>query len=364
MQVRTIAAGAVVTLAAAGWWAGQAALADTASVRPSSPPEVQGSPAQQRAEMAQAARGSSEASRAGWKQLRGEVERVKRVALRGAEGEHLVALVTGGAGRRMIVDLGPPQQYRNIPITGGDQIAVRGPIGWISDRKVLMAQRVHVNGQTVRVARDRAIDARQLERRPGEANDAPVTGEIQQAHALRLHGVDTRHMVVRLKTEDGRQILADLGTPADLSGVALDQGRSITVQGPTIRVSGKPLILAHHLTAEGKRVEIDREVRSVMPAMLPGVERPGEPGRQAARQQPISGDILVRGEVFKTDADGFYVVRDEAGRETYLIVPPEVQSKNLKVGDRITAHVKPDGTVTSLDNVASDATSPAMSQAR
>ena len=62
----------------------------------------------------------------------------------------------------------------------------------------------------------------------------------------------------------------------------------------------------------------------------------------------VSGQIVVKGEILKVDRDGVYVVRDESGKET-MLVTPEVEGKGLHIGDRVTAQVKPDGTVLSLD---------------
>ena len=117
-----------------------------------------------------------------------------------------------------------------------------------------------------------------------------------------------------------------------------------------IQVSGKPLILAKHVTADGKRVDIDRDIRSVMPAMhreQRGAERDQQASAEPSKQA-VSGQIVVKGEILKVDRDGVYVVRDESGKET-MLVTPEVEGKGLHIGDRVTAQVQPDGTVLSLD---------------
>ncbi|HEU4685340.1 MAG TPA: hypothetical protein VFS39_12625 [Nitrospira sp.] len=206
----------------------------------------------------------------GWRQLRGTVKRLKRVSLKGAEGEHLVALVAGNGGRRMVVDLGPASAFRETPVMTGDRIAVRGPFAWVSDRKVLFAQRVHVNGETIQVTRERNVDRRQLDRRIRQPGETPVTGQIEESKELRLRGVNRRHVVVRLKTDDGRHMLADLGTPQDIAALSLESGRSITVEGPTISVNGKPLVLARHVIADGKRAEVDRDIGTVPPSTAGG----------------------------------------------------------------------------------------------
>ncbi|HJT20487.1 MAG TPA: hypothetical protein VJ746_08450 [Nitrospira sp.] len=239
----------------------------------------------------QVGRDQPNSTQQGRRQLHGTVKRVKRVALRGAEGDHLVALIAGNAGRRMVVDLGPASNYRETPVMTGDRIAAMGPFAWISDRKVLFAQQVRVNGETVKVVRERGLDRRQLDRRTIQPNEAPLTGQIQQSKELRLRGIDRRHMVVRLKTDDGRQVLADLGSPKDIAQFSLESGRSITVQGPVILVSGKPLILARRITVDGKRAEIDRDVNSLLPSAAARESDRAAMDRTGSGKQPMQGDL-------------------------------------------------------------------------
>ncbi len=229
----------------------------------------------------------------GQRQLHGTVKRVKRVSLRGAAGDHLVALIAGNAGRRMVVDLGPAANYRESPVMTGDRIAAQGAFAWISDRKVLVAQQVRVNGETVKVVRERGLDPRQLDARAFRPSEPTVTGQIQESKELRLKGIDRRHLVVRLKTDDGRQVLGDLGSPRDTARLSLESGRSITIQGPLISVSGKPLILARRVTVDGRLAEIDRDVNSLLPpaATVRESDRAAV-DRTAAGEQSVDGGEL------------------------------------------------------------------------
>jgi len=274
-----------------------------------------------------------------WRRVGGTVERVKRVSLRGVEGDHLVALITGDEGQRLVVDLGPSAAYREAPIMSGDRLTVRGPLAWVSGRKVLFAQQVNVNGERIHVARERAIDGRQLDRRVQRGEETPISGRIERSRELRLHGIDRRHVVVQLKTDDGRQLLADLGSPQDVQPLALGEGRSITVQGLTIRVSGKPLVLARYVTADGKRVGIDRDVQSILSAKQAG----------RAKEQTITGRTVLLGQLLKTDDDGLYLLRDSSGRETYLAVTPDIERRGFRVGDQIKAEVDPAGQILSME---------------
>lgn len=70
-------------------------------------------------------------------------------------------------------------------------------------------------------------------------------------------------------------------------------------------------------------------------------------GRQAG-METVQGEVVVKGEVLKIDRDGFYVVKDHSGQEVHLFVAEEM-NRGLQVGDTISAQVKPDGTVSSID---------------
>jgi tetratricopeptide (TPR) repeat protein len=70
-------------------------------------------------------------------------------------------------------------------------------------------------------------------------------------------------------------------------------------------------------------------------------------GRQAG-MDPVQGEVVVKGEVLKIDQDGFYVIKDHAGQEVHLLVAEEM-NRGFQIGDTISAQLKPDGTVSSIE---------------
>ena len=270
-----------------------------------------------------------------WAQISGEIERIKKVDLRGARQEHLAAVLTTERGRRIIADLGPSKDLRDLELRSGDWITVRGPVVRVNDRRVLFAQQIQADGQTIRIKRQESSQQSQ----PTRHESQQVSGQVQDVKELKVKGMEKKHQVVRLKTQDGRQIIADLGAKKELRDLSIKSGQQLTVQGPMFRVSGKPFLIAEQVSTDGRTAKIDRQFMSAMP---------GSQDRTAKRgTQSISGEVIVKGEVLRLDRDGFYVVRDPSGREVHFLVA-ENMNRGFSVGDQIEAQVKPDGSVTSI----------------
>lgn len=276
-------------------------------------------------------------SRTSWKQVTGEIERVKKVVVRGTGQEHLAVLLTTTQGRRVVADLGPAERFRDVKLRAGDLISARGPVARVNDRRVIFAREINVDGDTMRIQRRMPA---QLARQSTKA----VNGKIAIMKELKVKGGDENHQVVRILTKEGKQIIADLGEKASLKDMNLAHGQEISVEGPMVRLSGKPFVLAQKVTTQGKTVRIEREFLSAMPA-----SRQGQGGgvRSEGGSREVSGEVVVRGEVLNIDRDGFYIVRDPSGQEVHLLVAEDL-NHGLHVGDRIQAQVRPDGSVTSI----------------
>lgn len=89
--------------------------------------------------------------------VRGEVIGMKRVDVRGTDLRQLVVHLKTPQGRRVVADLGSAQDknLKNLGITLGDQITVKGRAVRVGDRTVLAATQVRANGKTAQLDRDR-----------------------------------------------------------------------------------------------------------------------------------------------------------------------------------------------------------------
>ncbi len=288
-------------------------------------------------------RAERERSRRPIYQATGEIERVKKVKVKDGTGDHLIVQMLTDRGRRIFVDLGPAKNLKDIQVISGDEIAVRGPFVRISDRPVLLAQKIHADGQTIRVKRQGPAAA---SRGKGQQREtASVSGEVKAVSELKVHGSDKKHLVARLHTQDDRKIIADLGAVKDLRDLQIKSGQQLTVQGKKSRVNGLPFIIADQISTDGRTVQIDRELMSAMPVGGPSGMRSQSSG--ASDTERVTGEVVVKGEVYEIDRDGFYIVRDQQGREVHMIVAEEM-NRGIQVGDQIEAQVKPDGSVVAI----------------
>lgn len=279
-------------------------------------------------------------------QATGEVERAKKVKVKAGAGDHLVVQMLTDRGRRIFVDLGPVSQLKDTQIVTGDEIAVRGPFVRISDRPVLMAQKLHADGKTIRVKRHGAAMPGGGGAKTGQPREtASVSGEVKKLGELNVHGANKKHVVARLETKDGEKVIADLGAVKDIRDVQIRSGQQLTVQGTKTKINGLPFIIADQINTDGRTVQIDRELMSAMPAGGVSGTRSKATGDQDTER--VTGEVMVKGEVYKIDRDGFYVVRDEQGREVHMIVTEEM-NRGIQVGDQIEAQVNPDGSVVAI----------------
>ncbi|WP_447978293.1 hypothetical protein [Candidatus Nitrospira bockiana] len=275
-----------------------------------------------------------------WKQVSGEIERLKKVSVRGSRTEHLVALIRTEPGFPVFADLGPSHALKEWELRTGDEIAVRGPVGRVSGRRVLFAQQMRIYGETVSIARGGQVgDARGPRARVRE-----VQGQVEAAKELKLRGSERKHLVARIKTDEGTRMAVDLGDRHDLQGLSIKDGQEIAAKGPVIRLGDKPLLVAQEVTADGKTAQIDRKKKSMM------IAETGKPGGERGQPETIQGEVVVKGEVLKIDRDGFYVIKDPSGREVHLMVSEDM-NRGFQVGDEIQAQVRDDGRVTRIEKL-------------
>jgi hypothetical protein len=162
-------------------------------------------------------------------QVSGQVLRTKHVEVRtldpkGQAKQNFVALLQTDQGRRVVVDLGPPQQLQAVSLKQGMQVDAHGQWVRIGDRPVLWASRLTVDGKTVQIRRPQRTQPRQL------------TGQIMRTKEVEIRGTDLTNQVVLLQTDQGRQMVVDLGPMTNLRGLTLKAGAEIKVRGQPARI--------------------------------------------------------------------------------------------------------------------------------
>lgn len=176
-----------------------------------------------------------------------------------------------------------------------------------------------------------------------------ITGTVKRTKTVGLRNRDQENMIVQLQTREGRKKIVDLGDVENLEDIDIQQGDKISAWGRTFNIDDKQVFMARKLKANGETISIDRPELSQL-SRQPGrqMERQSRGESQSSsRPSQIKGEVIVKGEVLEFDRDGFYIVEDQSGRETHLLVDEDMD-QGFRVGDRIEAEVRPDGTVTSI----------------
>ncbi len=219
----------------------------------------------------------------GWQQVRGEVQQTKKVMSNNTQ--YLAALVETADGRQVVVDLGPWQDLRNedIRIRSGEEIRVRGRWANVGEHRVFMAHELRADGQRVDITRRNQQPSEQRLRqedqlrtqsarnfRTGEetqedfgrqGNRAGLqfeqfNGQILNTREVRLPEMNEQFLFAQIETDQGKKVLAFLGPVEELNQVHFNRGEHISLKGFTIRLDGRPLILAQHLRAGGQTFDV------------------------------------------------------------------------------------------------------------
>ncbi len=168
----------------------------------------------------------------------GQVVATKNVKNRG--GDHLVAHLTKD-GQKLVVDLGAADRL-DLKLKEGDQLTARGPVTKVGDKQVLLAREVEHDGKSI-----------QIDRSPRHLSGTIVS----TMKASPKKNGSTQHTMVKLKTNDGKQALVDLG-PTEGMSADLKDGQKLDVSGVAIKVKDRPVLFASKVTVDGKEMSIDR----------------------------------------------------------------------------------------------------------
>jgi len=190
----------------------------------------------------------------------GEITGSKEVLVRGAP--HLVVILDSEDQGRLVVDLGPQRDLRDLNLSTGREITVAGPNARVGDKRVLVAQQLDVGDDSLAIRRDRSM----------------IRGEIVRFSRAKIR--QTQHLVATIRTEDGRRQRVDLGPERSLGELNLKAGDDIVVSGPTVQTEDYRILMAQLLQAGDRTVAIQRQQGDWPEA------REGERRREQATKPP------------------------------------------------------------------------------
>ena len=253
--------------------------------------------------------------------VRGKLQDVRTVNLKG-EGKHVLAKLLTASGKTLVVDLGRPQDLKGQKLRRNQEVSVLGRGGRINGKPIIVADRMRndsrpdgavltivrliplspaTSGQSAQANSSRSSrqqagqgDAMQAAGRQGpsgqqqqqqrqqqqqqqrqqQKQQQPMThviaGRLMETREVTLKGLSEKHVLARLQTPQGRQVLVDLGTRGNLQDVNLTKGEIIATTGSFGRINGRPVLFADHFA---DLVRIDRRAQPQQAGSSQGPQR-------------------------------------------------------------------------------------------
>lgn len=91
---------------------------------------------------------------------------------------------------------------------------------------------------------------------PDRAGLQEVSGQVTDSKTVPIHGTDTEHVVVRLKTDFGDRKIVDLGPKQNLDAWEIKEGLRLSIQGQSVQTQDMRVIAARRVHANGKTVDV------------------------------------------------------------------------------------------------------------
>lgn len=172
----------------------------------------------------------------------GEIVAMRKATVRGNRRQ--IAEVETDRGDTVVIDLGPADQFR-ADLQEGDQLEGRGLLTKSGDTLVLVAQQVTANDRQFAI---HSGDQQQRNRRE-------FSGEIVRLRTATVR--DEQRRIATIETEDGRQLMVDLGEQEALDA-DLQRGDSITVTGIVVKSGDRQVVVATQLSHDGETMRVAR----------------------------------------------------------------------------------------------------------
>jgi hypothetical protein len=184
----------------------------------------------------------------GMQQVRGEVQNLNPIELRGEQDRHVLAMVRTDSGQIERVNLGPEREVRRLNLQEGDYITLSGTEAFINDRPILMATRVNTDAQGAGAMRT-----------AGLGQSSRMQGQVIELWEGRLQNVDDEHTLALVRLNQGQVMVVDLGPSDDIDDLDLDKGDQIVLVGRLGSIDGQQALLASSVATDDDSVTIDRE---------------------------------------------------------------------------------------------------------
>lgn len=178
-------------------------------------------------------------------QAAGTIVELRQVKIYGQEELHVVAAISTPQGRTRVVDLGARSQLDQLQIRQGDRIQVRGVRGSINNNPVLVARQVRAGGGQLSI------------NRTWNRRDFRLKGQIVGVRTVTLPGDDNPHLLATIRTEQGRQVMVDLGRRSILrqQNVTFTRGQPLTLIVQPTRAGSRQILRARRISTREQMMQ-------------------------------------------------------------------------------------------------------------
>ncbi len=224
----------------------------------------------------------------------GTVESFHRVPFnqrQGEQGKHTLVRIRLEDGRSTLVDLGPRWDLQDLELKQGNHVRMTGEMGTIDGHWALLADQIQAHGQTWNVFRGQ--DSRQVRSASASNRESNNTGEtqgqdrfatraqpslngntgnasqlpggehlhprtytyrgtVEDFHRVQLAGQPSQDLLIKIRLENGRSVIADLGPEVSMADLSLHPNDHIVMRGEMDQMNGKSVLRAEHITIEGR----------------------------------------------------------------------------------------------------------------
>lgn len=223
--------------------------------------------------------------------LRGTVDSVRTAQWRSSSGEQdqrCIVRLRLEDGRTTFVDVGSKSKLQNLSLSTGDQVQLSGRYANIRGREVFMANTVRVNGEAFTIQRSGQESAGSQVAQGSQARQGhtqTVQGQIDGFRHIYLRpqqGQRQQHSLVKLRLQDGRTLIVNLGPKRDLDDLSLQKGDRITLRGQRGMIDGRSVFFADQIRHGGETIQIAR---------AGGNPRQPQASQQQGRQFTVRGKV-------------------------------------------------------------------------
>lgn len=187
------------------------------------------------------------------KTITGKITDLRSIDLRDekrATARHHLLRLEFQDGRTAIVNLGPNFFDARRRLSIGDFVRIAGTTGKIENRNVLFARDVAVEKAELSET-DSSANRQQTRSKPNRVSKVQLRGFVEDSHRAFLYPGGKAKPLLRVRLENGRTAMVDLGPETSVADLGLKEDASIVVYGTPAVSGGRHIIKADMISVNG-----------------------------------------------------------------------------------------------------------------